>query len=99
MTPFQDFLEAIRAVSFFIRIAVPKSFQQEISLNLNNNKTNEKLVVKAEAGLAGLRRYEQRLLISRHPSTAAKHKLEEDEKGIFEWDHFAEANKRICFRM
>jgi hypothetical protein len=92
----QDFLEADHAVSFFIRIAVPKSFQLKISLN--NNKTNEKLVVKAEAELAGLRRYEQRLLISRHPSTAAKHKLEEDEKQIFEWDHYAEA-KRISFRM
>jgi hypothetical protein len=71
---------------------VPRNHQQEISLN--NNKTNETLVVKEGAErlliLHGQRIYEKILLISRHSSKVAKHKIEEDEKEIFEWAH----NKR-----
>jgi hypothetical protein len=91
MTIFQDFVEANHAVSFFIRVNVPVNFQQQISLN--NDKTNEKLVVKAEV-------YEKgsdgnKLLISRHSSKAAKHKLEEDEKEVLEWEDYR-GYKRIC---
>jgi hypothetical protein len=57
---------------------------------LKNNKTSEKLVVKVKANLS-----EERLLISRHPSKAAKRKIEEDEKEILKWDHYGGA-KRIC---
>jgi hypothetical protein len=77
---------------------VPKNYQQAISLK--NDKTNEKLVIKSEAGL---RQYEQSLLISRHSSKAAKRKLEEDEKEIFEWKSYRgyreRGDKRICFSM
>jgi hypothetical protein len=80
LSTFQDFLEASNAVSFFISLEVPKNFQLEISLE--NNKTNEKLLVKTQAG-----KYDsQRLLISRHSSKAAKNKIEEEEKEITEWE-------------
>jgi hypothetical protein len=68
---------------------VPKNFQREISLE--NNKTNEKLVVKA----GGMYEEEERLLISRRPLKAAKRKIEEDEKEIFEWNEYI-GPKRIC---
>jgi hypothetical protein len=55
---------------------------------LNNNKTNEKLVFKA-----GVSEGKETLLITRHSSKAAKHKIEEDEK-ISEWD-FYKGDKRI----
>jgi hypothetical protein len=69
---------------------VPGKFKQEISLN--NNKTNEKLVMKATVSVGG-----ERLLISRHSSKAAntKHKIKEDEKEILEWEHYR-GDKRIC---
>jgi hypothetical protein len=86
MTIFQDFLEANHPVSFYIRLILPENFQQQISLE--NNKTNEKLVVKVKAG---------RLLISRHSSKAAKHKIEEEEKEISEWKSYGDNGpRRIC---
>jgi hypothetical protein len=50
---------------------------------LKNNKTNEKLVVKAEVSC------KRRVLISRHSSKAAKRKVEEDEKEIFQWQRYS----------
>jgi hypothetical protein len=87
MNIFQDFLEANNAVSFFIRLDVPKHFKPEISLE--NNKTNERLVFKAVSeGKETVIYGEQRLLISRHSSKDAKHKIEEEEKEISEWNKY-----------
>jgi hypothetical protein len=69
---------------------VPNNFKPEISWN--NEKTNEKLVVKT-GGISD--KGKERLLISRHPSKAAKRKVEEDEKEILEWNEDS-GPKRIC---
>jgi hypothetical protein len=61
---------------------VPEDFQPEISLE--NNKTNEKLVFKAQAG----KHNKQSLLILRHSSNVDKNTIEEEEKEISEWDHY-----------
>jgi hypothetical protein len=82
---FQDFLEANHAVSFFIHLILPENFHPEIFLE--NNKTNEKLVVKAES--------DGSLLISRHSSKVAKNKIEEEEKEISEWRNY-NGSRRIC---
>jgi hypothetical protein len=50
---------------------------------LNNNKTNEKLVGKAGVSDGHGR---ETLLITRHSSKAAKHKIEEEEKEISKWN-------------
>jgi hypothetical protein len=68
---------------------VPENFQLKISLN--NDKTNEKLVIKAGAGFHD----EQRLLLSRHSSKAAKQKIEEHEKKILQWNQYIGPPRRI----
>jgi hypothetical protein len=91
MRIFQDFLEADHAASFYIRLILPENFKPEITLE--NNKTNEKLVVKVKAPA---RKYDaHRLLISRRSSKVAKNKIEEEEKEITEWSYYG-GPRRIC---
>jgi hypothetical protein len=88
---FQDFGKATKSVSFFICIRIRnKGNLRGISSSAENAKTDEKLVIKE----AEFKEWWIKLLISRHPSKAAKKWVQANEEEILEWDA-DKLNRRI----
>jgi hypothetical protein len=76
----QDFLKATDSVSYFIRIILPKSFQPQEDICLDNYKTKERLQTKMEE-----EKWKVGLLISRYPLTSTKKWIEENKK-VLAWN-------------
>jgi hypothetical protein len=77
---FQDFEMANHAVSFIIHSRIDQNDNLK-DISFDNDKTNEKLVIKKAKFYDGWE-----LWISRYPLNAAKSWIEANEKEISEWD-------------
>jgi hypothetical protein len=73
---------------------VPRTFQWDQDISLENGQTNEKLMVrKAEIGEYY---FDKRMLISRCPSGAAKQWIKQNEEEVLDWG-VADQNRLIEF--
>jgi hypothetical protein len=91
---FQDFQIATDPVSFFIRILLPKNFQPQKDICLNNGKTKEILLTKMEEGK--VLSWEVFLLISRYPQASSKKWIEENEKEVLNWEFVGDETIYLC---
>jgi hypothetical protein len=66
---FQDFLMATDPVTFLIRIVLPKAFQLQEDICLDNGRTKERLKTEMEKADPN---WDKALLISRHPLASKK---------------------------
>jgi hypothetical protein len=78
---------ATNPVSFFIRIDLPKAFQQLEDICLDNGKTKERLLTKMDEVEVQDDDWEVVvLLISRYPLASTKKWIEENEKEVLDWE-------------
>jgi hypothetical protein len=85
---------ATHPVTFFIRIDLPKAFQPQGDICLDNDKTKERLRTKIEEAECLEDRKEVYLVISRHPLAASKKWIMGIEKIVLAWN-FSADNHRI----
>jgi hypothetical protein len=89
---FQDFLVATDPATFLIHIHfnLLKDFQLHEDICLDNDKTNERLLIKTEVvnvlDLGRCKEKEVMLLISRYPRASTKKWIVANEKEVFNWD-------------
>jgi hypothetical protein len=87
---FQDFLMATNPVTFFIRINLSEHFQLQEDICLDNDKTNERLLIKTKVvnvpDFDDDNLKEVVLLISRSPLASTKKWILANEKEILNWD-------------
>jgi predicted PolB exonuclease-like 3'-5' exonuclease len=81
---FQDFNEATHSISFFIYVIRRNNDVEDISISLENDKTNEKLVIKTNVDDGEWKTW--KLMIARYPRNAPKNWIEAKEKEIAEWN-------------
>jgi hypothetical protein len=95
----QDFLMAINPVSFFIRILLPKAFQQLEDICLDNEKTKERVLTKMEEATMQEKKWQGvMLLISRYPLASTKKWIVANEKEVLNLDFFeGYAHRRIIY--
>jgi hypothetical protein len=76
--------------TFFIQITLPKAFQPQEDICLDNGKTKERLLTKMEE-----EKWKVVLLISRYPLASTKKWIVENEKEVLNWK--VGADKTIYF--
>jgi hypothetical protein len=77
-------------VTFLIRIDLPKAFQPQEDICLDNGKTKERLEIIMEE-----EKWDVVLLISRCPLGSTKKWIEENEKEVLAWDFGAGNSRKI----
>jgi hypothetical protein len=90
---FQDFLMSTDPATFFIRIDVPKAYQLQEDICMDNGNTKERLLTKMEESEMWIECEIVHLLISRYPLASTKIWIVENEKEVLIWD--LSATRRI----
>jgi hypothetical protein len=93
----QDFLMAADPICFFIRINLPKAFQPQENICLDNGKTKERFLTKMEVVNVPEQREYVVLLISRYPLASTKKWIVENEKELLNLEFNAVENDRTIY--